>query len=218
MQKYLMLSVLLLMILTGCSKAGSELELTEVGEVSEVDSGEGKPDITEAETEEIKEEPLDETVKDQVLFVYVCGAVNAPGVYELTDGSRIDDAVKAAGGFRSDADETYVNLAAKLTDGLKLQIPTTEETAMNKQEGGCQSFDSEGTSDMAGNVHDNGLININDASAEQLKAIPGIGESTASKIIKYREDNGRFASIEDIMKVSGIKEKLFSRIKDYITV
>ncbi len=222
MQKYLVIPVLVLMILTGCSKAGSEVELTNISEVSEnetfeaieatsVSDADPDSDLADATTNEL-------SVEEAVLFVYVCGAVNVPGVYEFNDGSRICDAVTAAGGFREDADETYVNLAARLTDGLKLQIPTTEETTCGFAADNCQSFDSEGTSDIAGTGADSNLININSASADQLKTLPGIGDSTASKIVKYREDNGKFASIEDIMKVSGIKEKLFSKIRDYITV
>lgn len=164
-------------------------------------------------------------------YVYVCGAVVSPGVYELSEGSRIDNAVDAAGGFSADADEAYVNLAAKVSDGMKLYIPTTEETGIDKAGAQAQletydSYDASESADAgdaassggAGLSSGSGLVNINRASKQELTKVPGIGDVTADKIIRYREENGNFASIEDIKKVSGIKDKLFSKIRDYITV
>lgn len=155
------------------------------------------------------------------LAVYVCGAVLKEGVYELVSGSRIVDAVEAAGGFSEDADTTYVNLAARLTDGTKLLIPTLEQTADRVVASGIDSFSGDTTLQTASvseGSGGNGLVNINTADKEELKSLNGIGDSTAEKIIRYRQDNGGFRTIEDIMKISGIKEKLFSKIKDNITV
>ena len=135
--------------------------------------------------------------------------------------SRIVDAVEAAGGFSEDADTTYVNLAARLTDGTKLLIPTLEQTADRVVASGIDSFSGDTTLQTASvseGSGGNGLVNINTADKEELKSLNGIGDSTAEKIIRYRQDNGGFRTIEDIMKISGIKEKLFSKIKDNITV
>ena len=145
------------------------------------------------------------------IYVYVCGAVVRPGVYELPASSRAVDAVEAAGGFCDGADEAFVNLAAQLSDGIKLLIPTIEETARSADSPNLSSFDSETASA-------NDLVNINTASKEELKTLPGIGDGIAGRIIEYREESGGFKTTEDIMQVRGIKEKLFSKIKDHITV
>ncbi len=161
------------------------------------------------------------TSTGQLLAVYVCGAVENAGVYELDEGSRIVDAVEAAGGFAEGADRTYVNLAARLSDGMNLLIPTMQEASDSDLVKGIESFDSGSVADSSQNNDTgtgSGLININTATKEELKSLSGIGDSTADKIIRYREDNGGFKKIEDIMKISGIKEKLFSKIRDNITV
>lgn len=133
------------------------------------------------------------------ICVYVCGAVNAPGLVRLPEGSRAADALEKAGGFREDAGTDSVNLAARVSDGEKLYFPTAEEAVSREQAGG-------------------GLIDINTADAGQLCTLPGIGESRAADIIAYREANGSFESCEDIMKVSGIKKSVYEKIKDKITV
>lgn len=129
------------------------------------------------------------------LFIHVCGAVEMPGVYELPIGSRIYDAVLAAGDFDAEADREAVNLVQELTDGEQIRIP----------------FIGEGSD--AGR---NGLIDINTAGEEELCQIPGIGESRAGAIIAYREEFGRFESVEELMKVPGIKEGIYARVSTYI--
>ncbi len=141
----------------------------------------------------------------QPVVVHVCGAVMQPGVYELSKGSRIAQAVDVAGGFAEDADESYVNLAELLTDGTQIYIPTKEEALVLRQE-----------SQEVGNS--SGKVNINTADKALLCTLPGIGETRATDIIAYRQKNGGFSSIEDIMKVSGIKEAGFQKIKDKIVV
>ncbi len=216
MRKLLPISALLLMFLTGCTSANKEIILSDNTAIntleaeafsSQEDSGQ---DMEQPET-------IDNELPDSVV-VYVCGAVVNPGVYELSEGSRIDDAVMAAGGFSEDADRTYVNLAARLSDGSKLQIPTVLEASDETVAKGIDSFDTEDNGSKSGASEGGGLININTATQSELATLPGIGEGIAGKIIKYRDENGSFKSIEDIMKVSGIKDKLFSKIKDQITV
>ena len=205
MHKYL-IPILLLITLTGCTatQSGSELVISKDAEEASVfesvDSSDGGSDIVSDETVSLEPEEI---------VVYVCGAVNNPGVYELSSNSRAGDAVTCAGGFSEDADINYVNLAAPISDGSKLFIPTVEEV---KENGGYAGEASFGDS-----VQGNGLININTASVEELKTLPGVGDVTANKIVEYRQKNGNFKSIEDIMKVSGIKDKLFSKIKEKIT-
>lgn len=221
MRKKSLIILALIMCLTGCAHASGQIDLVDVS------SGEMSADSSSTEAPESDVAAALSTAESEpkVIVVYVCGAVNKPGVYELLEDSRINDAVLAAGGFSDGADTTYVNLAAPLSDGVKLIIPTLEETS--KAAAGSNSADSAAASlpdsfDIEP-LPDNesatgGLININTASAEELKSLPGIGEKVAGRIIEYRDKNGRFDKIEDIMKISGIKDKLFSRIKDKITV
>jgi competence protein ComEA len=142
------------------------------------------------------------------ILIYICGEVRSPGVYELKGGSRITDAVEAAGGLTDKASREYWNLAELLMDGEMLYFPTVEE-AKEREEA------AEETSSAA---EDDGLININTADLTELQKIPGIGESRAASIISYRQENGSFGSIEDIKNVSGIKDGLFEKMKDYIKV
>ncbi len=146
--------------------------------------------------------------------VYVCGAVRHPGVYELAGGARIVDALDAAGGMNPAADHDHINQAMLLQDGVRVYIPTMEETALAGTAGTGVFSDSIGAEDpQAG-----GKVNINTADAAELMTLPGIGEAKAALIIEYREQNGRFGSIEDIMNISGIKEGMFNRIKDKISI
>lgn len=145
--------------------------------------------------------------------VHICGAVRHPGVYMLEEESRIYQAVEKAGGFCADADENYLNQAELLKDGMKLYVPTKAEVAAASQDGNWQIFDQ--------NIafkEENALININRAGEALLCTLPGVGSSKAKSIISYREKNGEFQKIEDIMNVEGIKDGLFQKIKDSITV
>lgn len=173
--------------------------------------------------------PIQETVLPDI-YVHICGAVENPGVYILAAGSRVYEGVAAAGGFRKDACEDFVNQAGILQDGQRLVIPTTEEAEAAKADGSYPALWQEaarntevqnpGAGGMADDSSGNtdGLVNINTATESELSAIPGIGTGKAAAIVQYRQENGYFASIEDIMKVSGIKEGTFNKIKDKITV
>ena len=137
-------------------------------------------------------------------MVYVCGAVENPGVYELPENSRVYEAVAMAGGMTEDAGMEAVNQAEFVTDGQMLRIPTMEEVAAAQEE-------------SESNV-DDGLLDINRASVADFMTLPGIGQSKAEALFQYREAHGRFSSIEEIMNVDGIKEGVFNKIKDSIKV
>lgn len=149
--------------------------------------------------------------------VYVNGQVAAPAVYELPPGSLVEDAITAAGGWLDDANTVVVNLALPLTDGAQIYVPTLEETASlpNVVVNSLAPPSNSGTVDGAGT---GALININEATVEQLDTLPGIGPSTAQKIIDYQNENGRFNTIEEIMNVSGIGEAKYNQIKELITI
>ena len=142
------------------------------------------------------------------IMVYICGAVKNPGVYTVDVDCRLCDVVDAAGGLLPDADEKSLNLAEIVWDGEQIIVPTKEETAAGIS---YSSFDiTEGPEDQK--------VNINTADAPVLMTLKGIGESKAADIISYREKYGKFQTIEDIMKVTGIKTSLFEKIRDDITV
>ena len=143
------------------------------------------------------------------LVVQVMGAVPRPGVYEFPERSRVRDAIDAAGGLLTEADTSAMNLAAPLEDGQQLDIPYV---------GGAPppTAVAPAAATQAANAED--LLNINTATVDQLDALPGIGPTTAQKIIDYRTTNGPFARIEDIMNVSGIGPATFDKLRDLITV
>jgi len=144
---------------------------------------------------------------ERPIVVHVSGAVPRPGVYALPKGARVQDVIAAAGGFLAEADKEFINLARLLEDGERLDIPFAE--GFSPVIPTAQPIVVEPTSD---------LVNINTASSFQLESLPGIGPTTAAKIIDYREENGPFRTIEDIKNVSGIGTGIFERIKDMITV
>ena len=176
-----------------------------------------RTELSDASSEEAK-----------TLVVHICGAVSAPGVYELPAGSRIIDAVEAGGGFLPEADEACCNLAEEIVDGCQIYIMTKTESCADGQTEKKAGIQTSPDSDMQTtdrNVRsnsapalENGLVNLNTADIAALTTLPGIGESRAKAIISYREQHGAFAQIEDIMKISGIKQAAFSKIKDKITV
>jgi len=147
------------------------------------------------------------------ICVFVCGAVMNEGVYYLDEGSRVIDAVNAAGGFREDADRSYVNQAEYVYDAERVSIPTAGEAEELRTDAKAEREEPQGAG-QAGN----GLININTASKSELMEIPGIGESKADRIISYRQNHGRFGSVDEIQNVSGIGSGIYEGLKDYITV
>lgn len=199
--------------------------------MEEYDVKPAESDCEASELEVINEDKDSRNVHEPIKYtVYVCGAVNNPGVYDVYDDARIIDAIEAAGGMLEDAGAEYLNLASSIKDGQKIYVPTKQEieeaiggngtvsanvniispqlTMMDESNGDAK--------DASGATKD--LVNINTADATTLMTLPGIGQSKADKIIAYRQKNGGFNSIEDIMLVGGIKEGLFNKVKDYISV
>lgn len=186
-------------------------------ETSAIGSGEAQQTDTQTDT-------VSESVSDEI-YVHICGAVVKPGVYQLAAGSRVFEGIAAAGGFREDACEDFINQAKPLQDGQRLMIPTEEEAETAKSNdsylevwlAGAESMESSENTETA-TVGEAALVNINTASIKELTDINGIGEGKAAAIVQYRQENGNFASKEDIMKVSGIGEGTYEKIKDRITV
>lgn len=168
--------------------------------------------------EAVLEEPADEEAKKQEepreeagIWVYVCGQVTSPGVYEIPEGTRIYQALEKAGGATAEASLESLNLAESAADGQKIYVPSREEAAASDipGEGAASGFSESGSG---------GRVNLNTADKEQLMTLTGIGETRAEAILEYREQEGHFQSAEDIMNVQGIKEGIYEQIKDDITV
>lgn len=155
--------------------------------------------------------------KEEDFPVYVCGAVVNPGVFYFHCGDIKQSALEAAGGFLESAAEGYVNLAQELVKGERVYFPYEDEIeADTLTDVDMGQTGADGIREAAS--ENSGRLDINTATQAELMTLPGIGESKASRIISYREENGPFASIEDIMKIDGIKEGVYSRIKDRIAV
>lgn len=181
-----------------------ELVASHSFEVSRAQATENEA-VEGADTEELAETPDTSEV-----VVHVSGRVVSPGVYSLPEGSRVSDAIEASGGFADDARQDAVNLARVVVDAEQIHIPSTEEVSGGGLSGGVTTSSQMSSSGS--------LININTASVEELTKLDGVGASTAKKIVQERVQNGSFKSIEDIKRVSGIGEKRFEAIKDFICV
>jgi competence protein ComEA len=144
------------------------------------------------------------------LLVYVTGAVEKPGVYELPLNSRLQNAIELAGGLMPDADITAINMAEKVNDGQKIFVPLVGEIT--------DPSPSASEKSGAAAAAPSGPININTANAEELDTLPGIGPAKAAAIIEFRNANGPFESLEDLLEVPGIGEKICEDIQDLITI
>ena len=167
---------------------------------------ESKNDIEEKEN---KEEPKE---MGTGIFVHIDGWIQNPGVYEIKENDRVNTIIEKAGGLKEGASIKSINLAARLSDGDKIYIPNREE---EKQ---IETTEVKGNNTGTVKITKNNKININKASISELKQITGIGESTANKIIDYRENVGKFKKIEDIKEVKGIGDSKYESIKDKITI
>lgn len=180
----------------------------------EFDIDEQNLEIVENKTEE-KTEDIDQVAK---IIVHVSGAVKQEGIVELEENSRVADAIELAGGVREDAYMKDVNLAELLEDGMKIYIPSKEEVENQKESGNYVGNTNTSNKNTTDKNDLNSKVNINTATKEELDTLPGIGESTANKIINYREENGKFKSIEEIKEVSGMGDSKFEQIKDLIEI
>ena len=224
-------TILLCIVLsTGCQRKSQTAELEEVS----VEADEMK--ITEKDSEEatLKEESEKETAGENSdvtsggkegagkLYVHVCGHVNQPGVYELQSNSRVFEAIEAAGGMTTTAAFSYLNQAELLEDGKQIYVPSQEEVDSGKAASVASSSQGEQALGEANagsaSVQDEGKVNLNTASKEELMTLSGIGDVRAQAILKYREEHGEFRSIEELMEVEGIKKGTFQKLKDQIKI
>ncbi len=217
----------------GLPACGRGEELTLSGAVTqssqesleENDSGEetaaGSEDSAEAaakaqETSDAAEDDTAEPARNVV--VYLCGAVEHAGVYELPEGARVVDAIRMAGGLTLMADETCVNQARLLADGEQIYIWTEEERSAHQRGENVTFPETAGetpASDTAGSAGD-GLVNLNTAGQEELTTLPGIGAAKAAAIIAYRQEHGGFSAPEELKNVSGIGDATYEKLKDRI--
>ncbi len=153
-----------------------------------------------------------------VLFVHILGAVLSPGLYELREGDRFVDAIAAAGGFTEPADRGAVNLARRLSDGEQIYVPVVGEAPVSAPGTVGSAPPGSAGSGSAGSATVGGKVDLNAADAAALDTLPGVGPATAARIIEWRETNGRFSAIEDLLSVSGIGEKTFADLEDLVTV
>ena len=190
--------LMLFFMCAGCDSSDSVLIADEMSTESEnIDTVDLSEDARTDTEQEINE-----------LYVYVCGHVGNPGVYRLTEGSRVCDAIEAAGGVTADGQSAVLEQAKILVDEQTVYVPGIDEAATE----GSLSGDGKAS------AVDDGKININTAAKEELLSLPGIGESKADDIIRFREEHGKFESVEDIMNIQGIKEGVFNKIKDQISI
>ena len=188
-----------------------------------------------SETEVAVETKTQEEGHLQEIAVHICGAVVNSGVFFLENGQRVCHAIEAAGGFKEEAAGDYINQALLLEDGMKIVIPTKEEVELRKEleeqnkvatdlttgqvsDASYVEYPDNQSSVSEGASHDSQKVDLNTADETLLCTLPGIGTSRAKSIIEYRMKNGNFKRIEDVMKVSGIKEAAFDKIRDKITV
>ena len=215
-------------LIDGLQEAKAEVDAESSGEEISGKKSKAEADEKKSDADNESEAVSDKEMQQAMIYVDVCGAVANPGVFQLAAGSRVFQAIEAAGGYLPEAALTCVNRAGVLTDGQQLYILTQEEmerqgldpAEMAKASDG-QMNGSAGTGQntgMAAQVQQDNRININTADEAQLTTLTGIGATRAQAIIAYREENGPFAAIEDIMNVQGIKEGTFAKIKDEIVV
>lgn len=175
-------------------------------------------DINQIQNEQVNEKIGIINEKEKVV-IHVVGEVNSPGVVTLEEGARIIDAINAAGGKTEEADLSKINLAYVVEDGTQIYIPRINENLNQVELISTEAGQSVVINNSNINEEENNTkVNINTANKEKLETLPGIGETTAQKIIDYREQNGKFTKIEDLQNVSGIGEAKFNSLKDKITV
>lgn len=204
------LILFLLIVTASCARKEDDglqeisLEAESTGESA--DSGADEEDTSSEEGGA----PSAQEAAEKKAFVYVCGAVNAPGVYEVESDSRVFEAIELAGGVTAEAVPELIDQARTVTDGERIYVPNREEA----ETGGTEGLGTK----AAGILDGKKKININTAGKDELMELTGIGEAKAESILKYREEHGSFQSIEELMQIEGIKEGVFNKIKDDITI
>ena len=185
---------------------------------------------TDNDKSEENKEQKDDNSKEQIvngggIFVHIDGYINNPGVYEIKENDRIKTLIDKAGGFKEGYSIKNINLAAKLSDGDKIYIPSVSEEKASENNNNNINMNSSGKGqniktdiNNVSVMKNNSKININTANISELKQITGIGESTANKIIDYRENVGKFKKIEDIKEVKGIGDAKYESLKNKITI
>lgn len=161
-----------------------------------------------------------EALESAVFYVYICGQVKHPGVYSVEAGKRVNDVLNLAGGFTKEAQTTSLNLARQVVDGEQIYVmsqaeaQTSDTSIADSMTAQSEDF-KESTAFSQTNTQ---KVNINTASREELMTLSGIGQSKADSIIAYRQANGPFENIEEIKQIEGIKDGIFFKIKDNITI
>lgn len=216
--------LLFLIANSGCGREADTFSFSEEEQLPAESEERAMAAVTQSDAERLQETERMQEAQKLRLVVHICGAVKQPGVYELPEGSRVMDAVTAGGGFLPEADQAACNLAAPAADGCRIYIMTKEESAAAGTaalQAGIRQEDVGAALGQTGNAAGmpaDDRINLNTADAVLLQTLPGIGESRAAAILDWRGKHGRFETIEDIMKVSGIKQAAFDKLKEYITV
>lgn len=233
------ITILVITIIYGiCKENRGKIKIeniNEQAEITDIEDNEKTKNLhntTIENNENIKNKETNKTDKNKIV-IYIIGEVKQEGVYKLDENSRISDAIEKAGGTKENADLSQINLAYKIEDGMRIYIPKKGELVQDKEkiEDKTQeivtgkSTDITNTTSVNTNLSTNKKsktdiekINLNKATQTELETLPGIGPSTAEKIIAYRKENGNFKNIEDIMNVNGIGESKYNKIKDLISV
>lgn len=212
--------VVILFLLTGCQGRtegnGEELICLTEGGTEKI------PKEEKAEAQESSEEETRISRETGIAYVHVCGQVANPGVYPLPSGSRLYEAIEAAGGLLESGAGEQLNQAAQVEDGQRVYVPSKEEVQQGLVGGIHTDWQGEVGIGNAASQGDltagSGKVNLNTASKEQLMTLSGIGEAKAMSIIAYREEHGGFQKVEELMEVQGIKEGVFNKVRDRISI
>ncbi|MBU6080695.1 MULTISPECIES: helix-hairpin-helix domain-containing protein [Allobacillus] len=157
------------------------------------------------EAEEEVTNSIDDSIESKIIWVDIKGMVEKPGVYQLKEGDRVKDAIQVAGGFLKDADELMVNMAALIQDEMVIYVPAKGET-------------EDANIFSTGGKVEEGKVRINSAGLDEIMTLPGIGEQKAKSIIEFRDTNGKFQSVDDLLQISGIGEKTLERFREMVIV
>lgn len=221
-QKLIFTSLIIIIVMyriffgTGMGLLEKREQISEANKIERYDEGKQEDFSKKENNANIVEEKNIE--KNKKIVVYISGAVANPGVIKIEANKRLDDAIKKLGGLSKDADLERINLAMILEDSQHYIIPRRGEEILEANVVKGEAKDSLEAAGQTANSKDAGKININTAQSDQLETIPGVGPATAKKIIDYRDKEGKFSSVEDIKNVSGIGEKKYENMKDYISV